>query len=178
MIIKTISKAMDMMPRSGKKSAFNLARRLGWLSIGLGLFEVAAPHRVARMIGVRDAEPVIAAYGLRELAAGIAALSLRNPAPAIWARAGGDALDIGSLAVAAPASRRRLSLGFVLAAVSLITAVDLICARTLSADMKRAKMGPPDYSGRSGFPKRKMADGLVARDRAPYPVHVAGTAGH
>jgi hypothetical protein len=170
MIIEALSKAMDMMPRTGHKSAFNLARRLGWFSIGLGLLELAAPHRIAGLIGRRDAEPVIALYGLREVATGAAAVAARNPAPVMWGRVGGDGLDILSLLAAAPASRRKLSLGLVLAGVSLITAVDLICAQTLSADIRRARMGSPDYSDRTGFPKAGRTLAEPVRERTPMRV--------
>jgi uncharacterized membrane protein len=77
-----------------------LGKGLGWFSIGLGLVELLAPRRTARMIGVQDdggVPPLLRAFGLREIAAG--ALLLSRPGEAIgpWTRVAGDLLDLAML---------------------------------------------------------------------------------
>ncbi len=153
LMIKAASQVIDMMPRSRTHSALDLARKLGWFSIGLGLVEIAAPGRLARFLGVRRGGPLIALFGLREIATGGAILVSRDPTPFVWARVGGDVLDLLGLAVAATNGRRPPIGAFAFMQVALITAVDVICAQTLSADMMRTKGRSADYSGRSGFGK-------------------------
>ena len=63
--------ASDRRPETNG-SAEQLATALGWFSIGLGLAEIAAPSRLARLIGVPDEDRtygVLRAYGMREIAA-------------------------------------------------------------------------------------------------------------
>src|SRR3954454_2252297 len=77
-----------------------LARGLGWFSIGLGLAEVAAPRRLARLIGIEQDSGtigVLRAFGVREIGNGIAILTQpRNPGW-LWGRVGGDAMDLAFL---------------------------------------------------------------------------------
>jgi hypothetical protein len=150
---KAMNKAMDMMPRSRRHSAHNLAQRLGWFSIGLGLIEIAAPRRVSRFLGFRGGESLIAFFGLREVATGVAILSSRNPEAFVWGRVAGDAFDLSALAVGFMASRRKPLAGVALGTVAMITVIDAICAQTLSADSARRHGRIPDYSDRSGLPK-------------------------
>src|SRR4051812_35192963 len=66
----------------GRVGEERLARALGWFSIGLGLAEIAAPRRVAQLIGVpdnRSTRPVLQAVGLREITTGIGILGRRRP---------------------------------------------------------------------------------------------------
>ncbi len=80
-------------------SAEQLARGLGWFSIGLGLAEVLAPRAIARISGVRSSNAaLIRLFGLREIASGIAIFSQgERPAAAVWSRVAGDALDLAAL---------------------------------------------------------------------------------
>ncbi|HEY6083992.1 MAG TPA: hypothetical protein VIU63_01270, partial [Nitrospira sp.] len=49
---------------------------LGWLRIGLGLAELAIPHRVAGFVGIHSSYyKFIRLVGLREIATGVALLS-------------------------------------------------------------------------------------------------------
>ena len=48
-----------------------LARPLGWFSIALGAIELIAPRRLAAAHGKAEAAPVVGAFGVREIAAGI-----------------------------------------------------------------------------------------------------------
>jgi hypothetical protein len=115
--------------------ANSLAKGLGWFSVALGVAELVAPRKLARAVGLKGREGVVAAYGARELATGIAILASRDPAPWIWARVVGDAADIGTLA-AGDGLRpdQRLKTIMALAAVAGVTALDVLCGRWLRRD--------------------------------------------
>ena len=165
MIVKSLARVMDMMPSSRDKSAKNLARNLGWFSIALGALEVAAPRRLSRALGWRGSESTIALYGLREIGTGVAILASRDPAPFVWARVAGDALDIVSLLGGFGGSRRKGAVGLAFGTVAIVTAIDLICAQTLSADNERKRSRIPDYSNRTGLPKTaSQMRGAAAKD--------------
>ncbi len=165
MMIKAISRLMDWMPASKNKSAAHLAQRLGWFSIALGVLQIAAPHRLSRALGFRGGESLIASYGLREVATGVAILASRNPAPFVWGRVAGDALDLVSLLGGFGGSRRKLAVGLAFGSVAMITAIDLICAQTLTADNERKRTRIPDYSSRTGLPKMPaQMRGAAAKD--------------
>lgn len=113
--------------------AWRLARALGWFSIGLGVLELAAPGRLARLVGVGEHRTLLRAYGAREVATGIGLLTPGRRAGWLWARVAGDALDLASLGRAATADgtrRRRIALAA--AAVAGVAALDLVTARSLS----------------------------------------------
>lgn len=83
-------------------NAEKVARGLGWFSIGLGLAETLTPRNLTPYLGLEGRETLIRAYGLREIAAGIGILASPRPtARWLWARVGGDALDIATLTLAA-----------------------------------------------------------------------------
>lgn len=132
-----------------------VARNLGWFSIGLGLAELIAPGRIAKAVGLEGKENLLRGYGVREIGAGVWALS-DTPAPAIWSRVAGDLLDLGTLAVGAREGddEQRRNAGIAIAAVAGITLIDLLTAASLTREQseKRGETGR-DYSDRSGFPK-------------------------
>lgn len=67
------------------------------------------------------------------MAAGVGILSQARPAPWLWARVGGDALDLAALGAALTADRaRRGNIGFSIGAVAAVTALDILCARQFS----------------------------------------------
>jgi hypothetical protein len=136
-------------------AAIPLARGLGWFSIALGAAEVIAPKRLSRVLGLEGRETLIRAYGLREVATGIAILSAGDKTPWIWGRVAGDALDLATLS--APAfdadNQNRRNVGIALAAVAGVTALDVMCGRRLSGNGRRGDEPAPDYSNRSGFPR-------------------------
>lgn len=111
-----------------------LARGLGWFSIGLGLAELAAPRGLTRLIGVHGNHTgLLRLLGLREIASGIGILTQRRPAAGAWSRVGGDAIDLALLGAAftsPKADRGRLALAT--AAVAGVTALDVICSQQLS----------------------------------------------
>jgi uncharacterized membrane protein len=130
-----------------------MARALGWFSIGLGLAEVAAPRRLARFIGVEDDDThrnFLLAYGVREIAAGIAILAADRPTGAVWARVGGDVLDLAFLGEALTTNESgRTRAMAATAAVLGVTALDVLTGRRLgrTPDWREA---PTESAPRSG----------------------------
>jgi hypothetical protein len=134
-----------------KQQARSASRGLAWFSIGLGLLELLAARRLSRAVGLPGQAPLVRAYGLREIASGVGLLNAREPAPWLWGRVAGDALDLATLAVAYGERRpdRRTGPAVALAAVAGFTAVDWACARAASRAPAQAAA---DYAGRSGWP--------------------------
>ena len=140
-----------------------LARGLGWFSIALGVAEVLAPRTLARALGMNGSEALLRAYGVREIATGLGILAARDPAPWIWGRVGGDALDIATLATGLDERNpRKQNVGIALAAVAGVTLLDVACAQALSAHGDKRPMR--DYSNRSGLPRPPEAMRGAARD--------------
>jgi uncharacterized membrane protein len=113
-----------------------LAAGLGWFSIGLGLAEMAAPGKVARVVGVHadlDATKMLRAYGARKVANGIAILaSGGDDSRWLWARAAGDVLDLVTLGRALTrADSQPGKVAFGLASVGGVLVADVIAARKL-----------------------------------------------
>jgi uncharacterized membrane protein len=113
-----------------------LAQGLGWFSLGLGLAQIAAPGGVARLIGVPDDDEnrqMMRAVGMREVASGLGILSQPRPEEWVWARVGGDAMDLSLLGGAWASNRtdkERVAAATV--AVVGVMALDLLCGRQLS----------------------------------------------
>jgi hypothetical protein len=123
-----------------------LARALGWLSIALGLPQVAAPAWINRCIGVRDSDGarlLMRAVGVRELGAGFALLSRPRSAGWLWARVAGDLMDLALLATALRDDRNeRDKVSPAAAAVAAITVLDLFAAvRRTRASERTAEGG-------------------------------------
>jgi uncharacterized membrane protein len=112
-----------------------VARGLGWFSVGLGLTEIAAPRAVARVIGVRNDERhrnAMFALGVRELISGVGILMQPRSSGWLWARLGGDVVDLaflGSALKSDDAKRGRLAAAT--AAVVGVTLLDLRTGREL-----------------------------------------------
>jgi hypothetical protein len=106
-----------------------IANGLGLFGIGLGLVELCAPRWLSRKIGAGQRRPrTMRAFGLREIAAGIAILTRRQKAPGLWARAAGDLLDLVALGTAIRRGRRRSRSAVALAAVIGAGIVDVLAA--------------------------------------------------
>jgi len=60
-------------------------------------------------------------------------LAARDPAPGVWARVAGDALDLALLGAAVKGSRRRSGVAVAAALVAGVAAADVWCARRLGA---------------------------------------------
>lgn len=112
-----------------------IATGLGWFSIGLGLAEVLAPRAMGRVTGVRR-PALVFLCGVREIATGVAILrSSGNPAPWVWGRVAGDAMDLAILAepLTTGDSRDRTKALVSLGAVAGVTLADVMTAAELSA---------------------------------------------
>ena len=125
--------------------AGKFASGLALFSLGLGLAEALMPGKMARMIGVNeDQSGTIRALGLREIGHGISIMMSQKPTPQLWARVGGDAIDLAYLGYAATndnANKTRLAIAA--AAVLGATAMDLAGARMLgSQDWTMDKVNP------------------------------------
>jgi uncharacterized membrane protein len=135
-----------------------LARALGWFSLGLGLMQLAAPRRMARMIGVHDNDRnrnAMLALGVRELTSGIGILRGTEPAPWLWSRVGGDLMDLALLGRAMNSDgNERDRLKRVAAAVAGVTALDLFVSQQTG---RRSST-----TGRSSAAGRRLA-GRAAR---------------
>lgn len=118
-----------------------LARGLGWFSLGLGLAELLAPSAVAKIVGVRGGTGLIRLLGLREIAHGLAIFAQgKRPTAAVWSRVAGDALDLACLGAAyASPKNDKARLTFATANVLAVTALDVLCAQQLSADPEGAR---------------------------------------
>lgn len=143
-----------------------LAKGLGWFSIGLGAYELAAARSLARGLALGDREGLVRAYGVREIMTGIAILASHDPTPWIWGRVLGDALDLATLAVGAGRAKgaETANVGLALAAVAGVTALDIICAQGLDAEKGGPRTADADYADRSGFPKGVARSRGAARD--------------
>ena len=136
--------------RDGDGSVETLAKGLGWFSIGLGVAELVAPQHLARFLGMEGQDDLIRTYGAREIVTGVGILSQDDPRPWMWARVGGDALDLGTLAIGLGRDNpQRTNVGLAIAAVAGVTALDVYCARALAGD-RETELPIWDYSARSG----------------------------
>jgi hypothetical protein len=146
-----------------RQSAQSLAQGLGWFSIALGLTEMLAPRSLTRCLGMEGHETLVQAYGLREIATGIGILSSEQPAPWMWGRVGGDALDISSLVPGlSDDNPQKHNVGLALAAVAGVTLLDIVCAQALSSNSGSRPLY--DYSDRSGLQDGPAAMHGAARD--------------
>jgi uncharacterized membrane protein len=141
-------------PRSGER----LAVGLGWFSIALGVAELAAPHSVARLIGITPTERMITtlrSFGTREVSNGLAILAQPDRSTWLWSRVAGDVLDLATLGNAMTTSdtdRGRASLAA--AAVLGVAALDVICAQQLSQQEHDAWAGDHSALGSAALRNR------------------------
>src|SRR5581483_8299875 len=136
-----------------------LARGLGWFSIGLGLAQILAPRQLARMIGVRERPILFRLIGLREVASGIGIFSKARPAEWVQSRVAGDMMDLTLLAAALglnTSTRGRVAVAT--AAVEGVTALDVLCAQQLS-------------SGPNGKPGAIHVEKVVTINRSPEELY-------
>ena len=107
----------------------------------------SAPRRLTRALGLDGHEALVRAYGVREVATGVAILASHDPTPWIWGRVGGDALDLATLAVGL--SRRQPAKGQGRprdGALLGATALDLYCAGRLTEERGRPQAPPTGLS--------------------------------
>jgi hypothetical protein len=161
--------------RGGSQSSHDkLAKTLGYFSIALGATELLAPRALCRAIGLNGLEPVVRAYGAREVATGVAILTSHDPAPWIWARVAGDMADIATVATGFQQDdAKRDNNVLALAALAAVTAIDVVCASGLSSEKGGRKTALTDYSRRSGFPQGlQSARGAARNFKVPADMRV------
>jgi hypothetical protein len=155
--------------------ARQMARGLGWFSLALGAAELLAPGSIKSKTGLPGPKAVLQAYGVREIAAGLAILCSSRPVGMVWARVGGDLLD---LATAAPALRannpHRPAAEAAFAFLLLATATDIAVA--LQGD--EMKVTRPVRSGvRLQTRPDDLPDGAAPANRLPSPPAVIPESG-
>lgn len=130
-----------------------MARLLGWFSIGLGLMEVIAPGRVTRALGVEGSEGLVRAAGMREIGTGILCLSLDKEL-GLWSRVAGDGLDFTTLLTALKEDNpQRGNVRLAMALVAGVSLLDFMTARSVHQRHIEGDGTRRDYSNRSGFPQ-------------------------
>lgn len=124
---------MTMMNKASSLSRRPLAKGLGVFSIGLGLAELLAPQAISKLAGVPQRRNLIRLLGLRELSNGVAIFSQKKPTESLWARVGGDMIDLAALGAAFSSPSTNTSRASIATASVLgITALDALCAGQLT----------------------------------------------
>jgi uncharacterized membrane protein len=145
---------------AGSDRGVELARGLGWFSVGLGAAQLLAPGALARVAGLRPTtrtKTVLRLAGLRELGHGAGILA--NPRPKEWVgtRIGGDLLDLGLLALALAVAERRDRTLLAAGGVLGVTALDVLAFETLSESRKVPE--PRTDDGRGSLVRSSIAIG-------------------
>ena len=110
-----------------------IAKGLGWFSLALGVTELVAARRFARMFGVGHGG-LFRVFGLREIGSGVGLLMQRRKGPWIWARVVGDALDLVTLASRLGSRRKRRNAAIAIAAVAPVVALDVFAGQQLGLE--------------------------------------------
>lgn len=153
-----------------------LAKGLGWFSIGLGVAEILSPENVGRAAGVHNHRTLLRSAGVRELMSGIGILSQPRAAGWVWSRVVGDIMDLSLLGKAVAdaeddSEKRRAQIA--LFAVAGVTALDVLCSVRLSRRQQRNGFesngrhsqngnGDPLHTGREPLRKSVTIDRPIA----------------
>lgn len=130
-----------------------LAKALGWFSIGLGMIQLFAPRSITRALGMKGNEGLVRAFGAREIGSGLLSLSLDKQV-GLWSRVAGDGLDIVTVASAYRRdNRQRSNVGLALIMLTSVALLDIVAAQGTTVRHARKDGGWRDYSDRSGFPQ-------------------------
>jgi hypothetical protein len=171
------SKGDPKVLRSGPStltSSDRLGKALGWFSLGLGLVELLAPHRITRALGMEGQETLVRAYGAREISSGIVSLSTEKQL-GLWSRVGGDGIDIATLLTAhRDDNSKKENVATALVMVAGITLLDIMAAQGTTSGHSRTSGDRNIYRGRSGFPKGiETARGVAKEFQAPPDMRAA-----
>ena len=114
-------------------NALSLSRGLGWFSVALGAAELLAGRRMAQALGMEHRTPLFRLFGLRELLVGFGILARPTTPALLWARVGGDALDLAALASEGlrADNPRRTEVDIAIGMVAAVTALDILCGYRL-----------------------------------------------
>lgn len=156
--------------RSGPSSltaSARLGKALGWFSLGLGLVELLAPHRITRALGMEGQEALVRVYGAREISSGILSLSTEKSL-GLWSRVGGDGIDIATLLTALRDDNpKKQTVATALAMVAGITLLDFMAAQGTTLRHNGTSGNRHIYRNRSGFPNGLQAAKGAAKSRNP-----------
>jgi len=163
---------------SSLTSSDRLGKALGWFSLGLGLVELLAPHRITRALGMEGQEALVRAYGAREIGSGILSLSTEKHL-GLWSRVGGDGVDIATLLTAhRDDNPKKQNVTTALAMVVGITLLDVMAAQGTTTVHRRTSGDRNVYRDRSGFPGGlEKARGAAKEFLAPAYKRVAPAGG-
>ena len=151
-----------------KQPVDQLARALGWFSIGLGVVELFAPRRVTETLGMEGRETLVRTFGLREIMAGIMTLSVEKNA-GLWARVGGDGLDAAALLSGLTADNpKKGNIALALLTVGGIAMLDYRAAQDTKPRRTPRDARRKLYPNRSGFPKGIESVRTAARQIAAH----------
>lgn len=139
--------------------AAQLAKALGWFSIGLGVAQLLAPRQLSRAVGVDTNPNLVRALGVREVASGAGILAGSRPSNWLWSRVAGDAMDLALLGMASRSARNQRRLSLATAAVAGIAVLDLLSSMD-NAQREKIERGE-DTSGVSQVEKS------IAVNRSP-----------
>ena len=120
-----------------------LAKFLGWFSVGLGTAQVLAPKAMSKLVGAEPdgATPhTMRLMGGRELTQGTGILARPRPAVWLWSRVAGDAIDLALLSAIAARNRRARTL-FAIGNVGVVTVADVKAATGMSRKPGGASSG-------------------------------------
>lgn len=117
------------------------ARRLGWISLGLGVMEILLPRVIVRWLGLRKKRSfIVRLLGFREVIHAASMFMRARPHRGARWRVAGDVLDLGLLAAGFTARRaRKASLTIAAASVLGITALDVLTAVQLRRKSEEEK---------------------------------------
>lgn len=156
---------------SSRTGPDKLAHALGWFSLGLGLVELVAPHRLTRTLGMDGRETLVQAFGIREIVSGVMTLSTETQL-GLWSRLAGDGIDLLALAAVCKAENpKRDNAAMALLLVGGIAALDMIGAQSVASRHGR-KGRRRVYGHRSGYPlglDRARGAARNLRRRPPSP---------
>ncbi len=130
-----------------------LARALGWFSIGLGAIELFAPRAITRALGTEGNEGLVRLYGAREIGSGILTLSLEKNA-GLWGRVAGDGLDILTVASRLrPSNPKRGNVGLALLMLVGVTVLDIVAAQGTNTRHSRSRGNGGTTTIAAAFPR-------------------------
>ncbi|KQW29008.1 hypothetical protein ASE36_11055 [Rhizobium sp. Root274] len=151
---------------SSFSSSDRLARNLGWFSIGLGLVELFAAHRLTRTLGMEGQETMVQAAGLREIGTGMMTLSVDKEL-GLASRLAGDGIDVVTLGAAMHADNpKQDNVAIALVLVAGVTLLDFIAAGAARGRHTRRLGEVRDFSDRSGFPRGVAGSRGLAREKS------------
>src|ERR1041384_779527 len=87
---RTMAAAFTLAGRGQRNTAHKLAQSFGWLSIGLGVTEIVAPHVFGRLAGL--SRKPSRTMGVQKLASGLGLIANPQRSLGFWTRVGTDIL--------------------------------------------------------------------------------------